>query len=38
MADRTYPRPAIDLDALLDALAEAGADRSIVGTGHPAEP
>ncbi len=35
MTDRAYPRPAIDLDALLDALADAGADRGIVGTGHP---
>ncbi len=35
MIDRTYTRPATDLDALLDALAEARADRGIVGTGHP---
>ncbi|GGC24230.1 hypothetical protein GCM10011363_45950 [Marivita lacus] len=35
MTDRTYPRPTTDLDALLDALAEAGADRGIVGTGLP---
>lgn len=36
MTDRTYPRPAdIDLDMILDALYEAGADQGIVGTGNP---
>lgn len=35
MTDKTYPRPAVDLDALLDALHEAGADAGTVGTGNP---
>ena len=35
MTDRTYPRPAGNLDALLDALHEAGADAGVVGTGNP---
>jgi len=35
MTDRTYPRPAVDLDALLDALHEAGADAGTIGTGNP---
>ncbi|MCZ4366633.1 hypothetical protein [Sulfitobacter dubius] len=35
MTDRTYPRPAIELDALLDALFEAGADTGTVGIGNP---
>jgi hypothetical protein len=35
MTDRTYPRPAVSEDALLDALYEAGADRGTVGTGNP---
>ena len=35
MTDRTYPRPAVDLDALLDALYEAGADAGTIGIGNP---
>lgn len=36
MADRTYPRPDVPLDDLLDALYEAGVDQGVVGTGYPA--
>jgi len=36
MVDRIYPRPSVDLDALLDALCEAGVDKGTVGTGNPA--
>ncbi|GGL82103.1 hypothetical protein GCM10011534_00160 [Pseudooceanicola nanhaiensis] len=35
VADRSYPRPEITLDELLDALYDVGADRGIVGTGSP---
>jgi hypothetical protein len=35
MTERTYPRPAVDLDELLDALHDAGADAGTVGTGNP---
>ncbi len=35
MTDRTYPRPAVELDALIDALYEAGANSGTVGTGNP---
>jgi len=35
MTARTYPRPAVDLDALMDALFEAGADTGTVGIGNP---
>jgi hypothetical protein len=35
MADSTYPRPAGDEGALVDALCEAGADAGIIGTGKP---
>lgn len=35
VADRSYPRPAVPLDELLDALYDVGADRGMVGTGSP---
>lgn len=35
MTERTYSRPAVDLDVLLDALFEAGAEAGTVGTGNP---
>ncbi|UWR31465.1 hypothetical protein K3758_08180 [Sulfitobacter sp. W002] len=35
MTDRTYPRPAVELDALLDAIIEAGADTGTAGIGNP---